>query len=106
MKFNELCQTVIRNKSLKPVRDISLKYYIGHVYLTVHFEDNTAVSFKINNDLYTFMCIMKTVHFHKKEISRELCIESPVGYHSIFGIVSQDTVSFQEDDNEIFIYFL
>lgn len=104
MNVEKLFTDIILKKSIKPVSKVYLKRE-RYIFINVEFIDGLKVSFKIDYSIQAFMCIIKNVNFVKKDLPKNACITSPLGFFKIFGFVENDTARFVEDDQELFILF-
>lgn len=104
MNVEYLFKEIIFEKSIKPVSNVFFKRE-RYIYLNVEFIDGSKVSFKIDYSIQAFMCIIRNVNFVKKDLPKNACITSPLGFFKIFGFVENDTARFVEDDQELLILF-
>ena len=104
MNVEALFKEIIFEKSIKPVSKVCLKNE-RFIFLKVKFVDGSKVSFKIDYPIQVFMCIIRNVNFIKKDLPKNACIPSPLGFFKIFGFVENDTARFVENDQELLILF-
>ena len=104
MNVEDLFKEIIFQKSVKPVLKVCLKRE-RFIFLNVEFVDGSKVSFKIDYPIQAFMCIIRNVNFSKKDLPKNACIPSPLGYFKVFGFVENDTARFVENDQELLILF-
>lgn len=101
MLILEYIKSLLYTKSVQPILNVTIS---NAMVLHVQF-NNYKVSKKLNEELKTFFACIQAINIEKVTKQNQSCIEQPLQYYDILGIVSGDVIRFYNDDVNIFVKF-